>query len=174
MIELKVIDFFQQEADAHIHQANCFHVMGAGIAKDIRELFPEAYEADKKTSYGDPSKLGTFSHAAVYNFSFPGVSNIINLYGQFELGGGKRQTDYNALVEGLTSLRNNILKKDSGEVKILAIPYGIGCNRGGGDWHIVMAILESVFGQSLNIKVLICQHPDFGTKGVLDSGANLR
>ena len=37
--------------------------MGAGIAKYIKQDFPEAFQADKKTKYADKQKLGTFSEA---------------------------------------------------------------------------------------------------------------
>jgi hypothetical protein len=35
--------------------------MGAGIAKEIKKVFPEAYEKDKETPYGERQKLGHFS-----------------------------------------------------------------------------------------------------------------
>ncbi len=35
--------------------------MQSGIARQIREKYPEAYEADCKTVAGDIKKLGTFS-----------------------------------------------------------------------------------------------------------------
>ena len=49
--------------DAIFHGCNCFHTMGSGIAKQIRVVFPEAYEADLATQHADVSKLGTVSIA---------------------------------------------------------------------------------------------------------------
>ena len=51
------------EFDLIIHGCNCFCTMGAGIAKTIKQKFPEAYEADLKTEKGDKAKLGTISWA---------------------------------------------------------------------------------------------------------------
>ena len=51
------------EFDIIIHGCNCLHTMGAGIAKYIKQDFPEAFQADKKTKYADKQKLGTFSEA---------------------------------------------------------------------------------------------------------------
>ncbi|MBU8850049.1 MAG: macro domain-containing protein, partial [Desulfobacterales bacterium] len=51
--------------DVIIHGCNCFCSMGAGIAKMIRDNFPEAYQADLKTGMGDKKKLGTYSMARI-------------------------------------------------------------------------------------------------------------
>ena len=48
--------------DLIAHGANCFCVMGSGIAPQIKAKYPEAYEADCKTTAGDVNKLGTNQH----------------------------------------------------------------------------------------------------------------
>lgn len=53
------------EFDVIIHGCNCFHTMGAGIAKQIRQYFPEAYVADLHTGRGDLRKLGSYSHVLI-------------------------------------------------------------------------------------------------------------
>ena len=53
--------------DIIVHGCNCQNVMGAGIAKEIRERYPQAYVADSSTSYTYQKpvlKLGNFSVAA--------------------------------------------------------------------------------------------------------------
>lgn len=35
-----------------VHGCNCFCNMGAGIAKQIKNTFPEAFDADKKQKWG--------------------------------------------------------------------------------------------------------------------------
>ena len=52
-----------KKLDVIIHGCNCFCTMGAGIARSIKECFPEAYEADCKTKRGKLSKLGSLSFA---------------------------------------------------------------------------------------------------------------
>ena len=44
-----------------IHGCNCQCAMGAGIAKTIKQAFPEAYDADKATAKGSRRKLGSMS-----------------------------------------------------------------------------------------------------------------
>jgi O-acetyl-ADP-ribose deacetylase (regulator of RNase III) len=42
-----LIDLAEQgEFDVIVHGCNCLNTMGSGIAKEIRERYPEAYEAD--------------------------------------------------------------------------------------------------------------------------------
>lgn len=157
MIKEITQDIFSTPCHAIIHQANCMHTMGSGIAAFIRENFPEAYLADLKTKKGDPAKMGTFSYAKVQNPKFPNAKLIMNLYSQFDFSRDARHTRYDSMVDGLISIRDAFRKKANGEKRTLAIPYRIGSNRGGGDWVIVRAIIESVFGNEADFDVVICK-----------------
>lgn len=159
MIEQIKADIFTVEADAIIHQCNCFHTMGSGIAHFIRENFPEAYQADKQTKAGDLAKLGTFSFAKVNNPKYPNVKVIVNLYSQFDCSHDKRQTRYDAFADGLTQIRDKMRAKANGATRTIAIPWRMGSNRGGGSWLIIRAIIEDVFGQEKDFNVLICKNP---------------
>ena len=55
--------FDANEIQIIIHGCNCFRSFGAGIAKSIKERYPEAYEADLNTGHGDKNKLGHYSYA---------------------------------------------------------------------------------------------------------------
>ena len=68
--------------DAIVHGCNCFHTMGAGIAKTIASVLPEAFEADKATAYSEEAKLGTISTATIQRISSNFV--VINAYTQFQ------------------------------------------------------------------------------------------
>ena len=70
--------------DVIVHGANCFCVMGAGIAKCIADTFPYAYAADMHTVVGDRAKLGKFSSAQVYIES--GSIEVCNAYTQYTPG----------------------------------------------------------------------------------------
>ena len=52
--------------DIIVHGCNCQNVMGSGIAKEIRERYPRAYEVDSSmVTYQKPIlKLGNFSVVA--------------------------------------------------------------------------------------------------------------
>lgn len=161
-IENRVGNIFEQgDINVIVHQANCYHTMGSGIAKIIREEYPEAYEADCKTIKGT-EKLGTYSTAFIKRGDREFV--IANLYGQ---GGfdkrkqGLRDTNYDALHDALVSLRDDILKANEGTSRTITIgvPYGIGCGLGGGRWGIVTAIIQVVFFGNPRFKVVICRLP---------------
>src|SRR5262245_43263288 len=68
-----------------IHGCNCQCEMGAGIAKVIKQTFPEAYKADQGTAKGSRAKLGTFSSATVERDG--NKITVVNGYTQFHWRG---------------------------------------------------------------------------------------
>lgn len=135
--------FKQHDLHAIVHQANCFHTMGAGIARSIKMMWPEVYEADKKTTHGNKDKLGSFSKAVVNN----GRLWIYNLYSQYDFRGGGCKTDYFAMEKGLNAINwdlNTPRYYENGVIKI-GIPCGMGCGLAGGDWKQVLALLEEIY-----------------------------
>lgn len=138
----------QIDLPAIAHQANCFTTFGAGIAREIKNTFPEAYEADLATESGDDSKLGTFSKG--YNAD----SNlyIYNLYSQYVYARGIRVTSYDAMIDGLEKI---IADMKLNNISVLGVPARIGCGIAGGNWNIVQAILNSLFADREDIHLVI-------------------
>jgi len=116
-----------------LHGCNCFHIMGAGIAKYLRSKYPVIYKVDSSTPYGDRGKLGTVSYAYIR----PGLS-IGNCYTQFDLG-SKRHPAVN--YDAIRSCLMNAINK---------FPYysfrmpKIGCGLAGGKWDKVEKIYLEV------------------------------
>ena len=81
--------------DVIIHGCNCFCSMGAGIAQQIKQTFPLAFQADLQTDSGDRDKLGTYSKAIVMVKDAP--LTIINGYTQYHYSGGPLLADYDAI-----------------------------------------------------------------------------
>jgi O-acetyl-ADP-ribose deacetylase (regulator of RNase III) len=117
------------EFDVIIHGCNCFCTMGAGIARQIKNTFPEAYESDLKTKNGDYSKLGSYSKAVI------GKLTVINAYTQFKYGGEKVLVDYVALHKVFKLIKSDFHGKSIGYPKI-------GSGLAGGDWNIISKIIE--------------------------------
>ena len=138
------------ELDGFIHQANCFHTMGGGIALRIKQKYPELYKADlEHGKRGDINRLGKFSTVKCHD-----DKQGYNLYSQYDFGYGKKNTNYEALYNGLILIKehatnNNILK--------LGLPKNMGCRLGGGHWKIVNAIIEDIFEEWEN-ELLICNY----------------
>ena len=121
------------EFDVIVHGCNCFHRMGAGIAKAIRKAFPEAEEADLKTSLRDRSKLGSISWAEV---ELPGGSLVVvNAYTQYHYGGGKRRADCDAIRQAFREVKARFGDRRIGYPKI-----GAGLARG--DWDTINQIID--------------------------------
>ena len=76
------------EYDMMVHGCNCFGIMGAGLARQVAMVFPEAYITDRgldengemKEPLGNYNRLGTYTKAVVEG------NTIINAYTQFEPG----------------------------------------------------------------------------------------
>jgi len=116
-----------------IHGCNCQCTMGAGIAKAIKSIFPEAFAADCETTTGDRTKLGTISHATV---SRGGVEiTIVNGYTQFNWRGSGVHADY----EAIRSVMAAVKKRFSGSR--IGYPL-IGAGLAKGDWSIISAIID--------------------------------
>jgi len=144
-----------------VHQANLFHTFGGGIAKAIREKFPEAYAADKQTPHGDKAKLGTFSIGRISDKKGTSIEYIINMYSQDGIGGRDRNTRYDNMVDALNKLKNQLEAKPKRFT--LGIPFQLGCGLASGSWLIVSAIIYDIFGQS-NVPVYIYYLPEFAAQ----------
>lgn len=142
-----------------VHQANCFHTMGSGIARVIREKFPQAFVADQKTTHG-VGKLGTYSTAIIAYRRF-----IVNLYGQGEFGRdsrGDRDTSYDAFYDALKLLFTWMERDGRGIPYEILIPYGIASNLAGARWPIIAKMIEVLEADYKNVSVTIVRLEDQG------------
>jgi len=121
------------EFDVIVHGCNCFCNMGAGIAKTIKQKFPEAYDADLATNEGDKTKLGEISWAQTETEN--GKLIIVNGYTQFNWSGKGTLANYEAI--------RGVFKKTKEQFSGLRIGYpAIGAGLAKGDWSIISKIIE--------------------------------
>lgn len=118
------------------HQVNCQGVMGAGLAKQIRNSYPEVYVNYKKACDNLNDLLGKIQVIGVGN-----RRAVVNMFAQDGYGRGGLYTDYSALQSCFVKLRDSL----RGPV---AIPRGIGCGLAGGEWDKVKNIIKHVYGNS--------------------------
>ena len=45
------------DLDYIVHQCNCFHCMGGGVAYALSKTWPKVYEVDNETEYGSKDKM---------------------------------------------------------------------------------------------------------------------
>ncbi|MCM1223877.1 MAG: macro domain-containing protein [Lachnospiraceae bacterium] len=119
------------------HQVNCMGVMGAGLAKQIKDKFPKVfrmYRAQCSAWRHNPGgNLGYAQFCSVENSAGYIVANI---FSQLSYGRNGRQTDYDAVRDGFRRVATAF--PDS----TIRIPYEMGCGLGGGDWNIVLCIVQ--------------------------------
>lgn len=128
-----------------VHQCNCSGGFGAGMAGQVRTLYPEvanAYYKLYKESV-DPRKTMLGSIQIVKTNRHPDLS-IVNLFGQYqfrrERGDNTRYTDYEAFEQAARKLLKEVPKHAN-----IYFPLGIGCGNANGSWPRVYKILNKVF-----------------------------
>jgi len=133
------------KADCVGHQVNCYGVMGGGLALQIANKYPEVLKSYqdfiKDYIYFNKSRKGLLG---ICQTTHVGNCWIANLFGQYDTGGGV-QTDYNALATALSNLEDKMLYMGK---KTLALPVNLGCGLAGGDWKVVLSIIQKVFEKS--------------------------
>lgn len=136
------------------HCCNAQGVMGSGIALQIKEEYPAAYEVYRKSFEDKTLHLGSVTVATLSN-----GKKVANIVGQEKYGGDGRFVDYEAIYVGLEILRDGMLRaKSDGRKLILGVPYKMGCDRAGGEWTILLAMLEKLFGNE-DLQLVVVELP---------------
>lgn len=145
MVQIVEANIFTTKCEIIAHQVNCQGVMGAGVAKQIRDKYPEAnakYEEFCESCINHPKfMLGKTQFVKATNEKTSESKIIANMFAQLNYGSQcKLYTDYDALRKCLTKL------KEFGPDMSIAIPYGVGCGLGGGDWNgVVFPMINEIF-----------------------------
>ncbi len=124
------------------HQVNCQHVAGAGLALQIRNKYYGWYSNYKN----HPSALGEVGY---YKVSLNPNLWIANLYSQFHYTLHGCVTNYTAFEDCL----NNIKEWYPTHTDRVYFPYGIGCGLAGGDWNIILSIIERIIPEAVIVKL---------------------
>jgi len=124
----------QGEFDVIVHGVNCFCTMGSGIARQIKEEYPEVYAMDKLTVKGDNHKIGTFNYVTTKDGFV-----IVNAYTQYDFN------KYGTIIDkfeyvGFQRILNDLLKEFPDGTKF-GFPY-IGMGLAGGNKEKIIAMIE--------------------------------
>lgn len=138
VIQGDLLDMFDKgEFDVIAHGANCFNLMGAGIAHSIATRYPLTRQADFMTTKGDPNKLGSWSETMIPRAETALAGIVYNFYTQYEPGA-------NFDVEAFTLILRKfklMTQRRGWENVTFGIPF-IGCGIGGGNPLDVMAVVD--------------------------------
>lgn len=124
------------EMDFLLHGCNCFSTMGAGVAKSVSCVWPEASQVDKKDYRKPYERIGDYSYCRADKLC------IVNLYTQYDFGIEYRRFEYGAFKRSLESFCRDFRIVN----KKIGLPW-IGCGLAGGDKRITQSILESVIDE---------------------------
>lgn len=139
-------DILQCAENIIVHQVNCLGVMGSGLAKQIKDSYPEVYKVYYqfcKTQLAE-TLLGECLVCEVGTDKY-----IANLFGQLNYGRDKVHTDYTALSRALNDLADFAQEKGL----TVAIPYKLGCGLAGGDWDTVSALIDGILPNAVIYKI---------------------
>ena len=124
------------------HQTNCQASMGAGVAKLVKQKYPEVYNSYRNfcRDYARRDCLGKTQLIQTNRGKF-----VANIFGQLYYGTQARQTDYKALDSAFADLKQQMRTVG---LTSLALPYGIGCGLAAGEWTVVHGLIEKNFCDS--------------------------
>lgn len=136
------------------HQVNCQGVMGSGIAKQIRERWPEVYQSYMNvhmnyalSGWGNRSKL--LGKIDIVPINSSPYQSVINMFCQDTYGyDGDRYTSYDAFVEALLKIKDTIHHNFT-----IGFPKNIGCGLGGGNWKVISALIEAILGEDYDVYI---------------------
>jgi O-acetyl-ADP-ribose deacetylase (regulator of RNase III) len=153
-----------------VHSVNCIGAVG-GLAGAIARKWPK--NAEEYRSHVRSQNYPVMLLGSVFKVNVAHNLIVANLFGQFNVGTSKQQTQYAALISGFKHIANTFFEGNDREEKDygnpfglvdfpialtdIYIPYKIGCGLGGADWSIVQEIIHKTFEKSEN-DVYICKH----------------
>ena len=118
-----------------LHGCNSLGVMGAGVAKLIREKWPKAYQ-DYRNSY---ESYG-LTLGSIISSKQPDGKIILNAITQDTIGVSGVHVSYWAIANVMYQIDQKYITRDN---KAVAMPM-IGAGLAGGDWSVIEAIIENI------------------------------
>lgn len=136
------------------HSANCQNTMGSGIALQVRQRFPKAWEADCRAAKAGDNRLGNISYAFISpkGTLARDAKAIFNLYTQDKFGANGRFVNYEAFYIALEKMIEKFKTyedmSDGEWTPHVGVPKRISADRAGGSWNVIMAMLIDVFAKN--------------------------
>jgi O-acetyl-ADP-ribose deacetylase (regulator of RNase III) len=147
--------------DFIVHGCNCFCVMGAGIARQLADKYPQVESADKCTVPGAEVKLGFWTEAVV-ECENNHVFTVINAYTQYKPSYNQDVFEYDKFQEFLNRFSLYIdcrTSRTSGPARKVRVGFPmIGAGLAGGDWNRISKMIENFSNHTLGADVTIVEY----------------
>lgn len=156
MIKIIEGDLFCSDARIIAHQVNCQGKMGSGVALQVKRKYPNVYNEYMKECSADmlgkiqivpvDSKWNGYDSGSL---AIPKYERFVcNMFAQNNYGSDYNHVQYTnieALENCMKKLWYAIHAKNGNFGDKIAMPYKIGCCRGGADWNTVYGLIEKIF-----------------------------
>ena len=138
-MQYKKGDLLKASESIIAHGCNCQGVMGAGVAKQIKNKYPKAYKKYKEYT-PDNGLIGKIQPVLISNET---LKIVINCFSQVYYGGRHKEFNYSKFKVIVKKIARYIYSfgGGGGDNYNVAIPR-IGAGRGKGDWDIIESILK--------------------------------
>ena len=146
MIDYKIGDIFEEDAEALVNSVNCVGIMGRGIALQFKNVFPDNFKA-----YKDACDRGEVKPGQVFVYESGQLTNpryILNFPTKRHWRAKSRMED---IESGLASLIREI---EARGIRSIAMPP-LGSDLGGLRWEDVRPRIEDALGSLDNLKVTV-------------------
>ena len=156
MIKIIEGDLFCSDARIIAHQVNCQGKMGSGVALQVKRKYPNVYNEYMKVCSTDMlGKIQIVPVDSKWNGYHSGSllipkyeRFICNMFAQNNYGHDYNHVQYTnieALEKCMKELWYVVHAKNGNFGDKIAMPYKIGCCRGGADWNTVYGLIEKNF-----------------------------
>lgn len=145
MIERGRGNLLHAKVEALVNTVNTVGVMGKGIALQFKKAYPQNFEVyeqqcrDRRVDIGKMLTVETGKLIPKYIINFPTKRHWVNT------------SKLSYIEEGLTALVNEVLVK---KIRSLAVPP-LGCGNGGLEWSRVRPLIEQVFVEVPEVRVIL-------------------
>ncbi len=135
-------DALSHEEGIIVHGCNCHGVMGAGIAKSIKNCFPNAYNVYRHEYENNGLFLGNITYTMVLPNKI-----IVNANTQYDTGTDKRYVNYEAVAKCFSKVLElaDLQYSKTGKKLDIVFPM-IGAGLAGGNWKIIETIILETIG----------------------------
>lgn len=136
----QALNFFEEAEMVDViicHGCNTLNVMGAGVAKQLRNKWPVVYEVDTQVASRGENKLGNYSFACVEEDVLSSLY-VVNMYTQANVGKADvRYVSYDAIDDAFRLLTKQWYPHEA----VIFYPM-IGAGLGNGHWPVINEIIN--------------------------------
>lgn len=136
------MNIFDSGCDALVNPVNCVGVMGAGLAAQFKERYPDAYSIYRRDCFNKLVRLGEM------HIVWTQGKHIIHFPTKYHWRDKSKLEDIEAGLEDLTN------RLPESNITSIAVP-ALGCGLGGLKWGDVRPLIEAAAERVPEVKFLI-------------------